>query len=215
MDDSWPASPRADELSDSISRHAAEIERTLLALEAVEAFRAEAAALRAELHAAKTAPGRRPPFRPLPAPEISPGAWRLMVECGFLVGVAIAAWAFRLDRLEIIIAMGAAWLLVAVVEAVAWRRSEFVYPFSPPLPARPPVHAAPAPPVSAPVPAADPWPEPSEPVELTTVLPPEPEPAPEPEPEVAEAEVAPEEPAPPPARRRLPRFGRRREQTPA
>jgi hypothetical protein len=156
MDDSWPASPRADELSDSISRHAAEIERTLLALEAVEAFRAEAAALRAELHAAKAAPARRHAFRPVVAPELSPGAWRLIVECGFLVGVAVAAWAFRLHRLEIAIAMGAAWAVVAVIEAIAYRRTELLYTARPRF----------APPVTAPAPA--------KPVESTPATPAEP-----------------------------------------
>jgi hypothetical protein len=136
MDDSWPASPRAEELSDSISRHAAEIERALLALEAVEAFRAEAAALRADLQAAKAQPARRPVFSPIVAPELSPGTWRLIVEAGFLVGVAVAAWAFRLHRLEIVIAMGTAWLIVAVVEAIAYHRSDALYgsqvPLTPP-----------------------------------------------------------------------------------
>jgi hypothetical protein len=232
MDDSWPASPRADELSDSISTHAAEIERTLRALEAVEAFRAEAAALRAELHAVNGPPVRQS-FRPIAAPELSPGAWRLMVEAGFLVGVAIAAWAFRLHRLPIIAVMGAAWLMVAVIEAIAWRRSQVAYPFATRIVAPP----------SSPIrreepfePAPEPEPEPEEePAAFTTILPvplapepevvAEPEPAPEPEPLAAEVEAEPEaeaeqpsedlESALSPRRVRLPRLRRKREQSPA
>ena len=189
MDDSWPASPRADDLSDSISSHAAEVERTLHALEAVEAFRAEAAALRAELQAARAPAARRP--APIPAPVLSAGTWRLIVEAAFLVAVAVVAWTIDLHRLEIVIVMAGAWLLVAVFEAFAWRRSEGVYPLgaiAPPSSAHvaPPssAHVAPplsapasAPPVAAPEPAASGVVAAREPelVELTTVLPSEPE----------------------------------------
>jgi hypothetical protein len=198
MDDSWPASPRAEEISDSISGHAAEVERTLRALEAVEAFRAEAAALRAELHAARPQVARRPAFRPVAGPELSPSTWRLMIEAGFLVGVAVVAWAIHLKRLEIVLVMAGAWMLVALLEALAWRRTETSYPLPLPSPAAP-----------APEPAYEPMPVVAEAPELTTVLPqpepvpepvpvPEPEPEPEPEPALEAEAESPLVDAPPP-----------------
>jgi hypothetical protein len=225
MDDSWPASPRAEELSDSISSHAVEVERTLRALEAVEAFRAEAAALRAELHAARAPAARPPARRAVVAPGLSASTWRLIIEAGFLVAVAVVTWALELSRLEIILVMAGAWLLVAVIEAIAWRRTEGAYAPAA-LPPESPVEIPAAP---EPVPShtlVDPaWPgsasEP-EPAELTTVLPlpavadPDPEPEPEPEPV---ADAAPETDAPSeedlevalaPRKRRLPRLRRRR-----
>ena len=201
MDDSWPASQRAEELSDSISSHAVEVERTLRALEAVEAFRAEAAALRAELHAAR-APARPPARRAAVTPGLSGATWRLIIEAGFLVAVAVATWALELSRLWIVVVMAGAWLLVAVIEGIAWRRTEGAY-----APGALPIeHPVEVPAALEPVPShtlVDPaWPgsapEP-EPAELTTVLPlpaaVEPEQEPEPEPEPA-AEAAPETDAP-------------------
>jgi hypothetical protein len=223
MDESWPASPRADELSDSISSHAAEVERTLRALEAVEAFQAEAAALRAELHATRSPLYARPAFRRVPAPEMPASTWRLIIEAASLVGVALVCWAIHLRRVEIVLVMAGAWLLVALLEAVAWRRSEAVYPAVAPVPA----YHEPAPvALTEPEPHAAPlWPERSDPVEPTTVLPapepaaakPEPqaehEPQAEPEPQ---AELEPEEAgdlqeALAPKSLRFPRLRRRRE----
>lgn len=235
MDESWPASPRADEVSDSISSHAAEVERTLRALEAIEAFRAEAAALRVELHAARAPQYARPAFRRVPGPELPASTWRLIVEAAVLVGVALACWAVGLRRVEIVLVMAGAWLVVAALEAIAWRRSEAVYR---PVPALAVPQEAPVAPVAQPMPELEPppapvWPERSETAEPTTVLPaPEPEavdreaealepeaepkPKPEPEPE-PESEAHPEEAADheaalaPRSRLRFPRLRRRRE----
>ena len=174
MDDSWPASPRAEELSDSISSHAAEVERTLRALEAVEAFRAEAAALRAELHATRGPQYQRPAFRRVPAPELPASTWRLILEAGFLVGIALVCWAVHLRRIEIVLVMAAAWAVVAVLEAIAWRRAEGVYRVGPPPAISHPVLepvAAPLP-VPEPEPAGEPdWPGRDEAAHLTSVLP--------------------------------------------
>ena len=190
MDEPWPASARAEEVSDSISSHAAEVERTLRALEAVEAFRAEAAALRAELHAARAPQYGRPAIRRTPGPELSASTWRLIVEAAFLVGIALACWAIGLHRLEIVVVMAGAWLLVAVLEAIVWHRTESVYRPVAPMAAP---HEVPAATVAEPMPVAEltpapepdrVWPERSEAAEPTSVLPP---PAPEADPE-AEAE---------------------------
>jgi hypothetical protein len=227
MDDSWPASPRAEELSDSISSHAVEVERTLRALEAVEAFRAEAAALRAELHAARAPAARPPARRGAVTPGLSAATWRLIIEAGFLVAVAVATWALELSRLWIVVVMAGAWLLVAVIEAIAWRRTEGAY-----APGVLPIeHPVEIPAALEPLPShtlVDPaWPgsapEP-EPAELTTVLPVpaavEPDPEPEPEPV---AEAAPETDAPSEddlevalasPKRRFPRLRRRRSSDP-
>jgi hypothetical protein len=232
MDESWPASPRADELSDSISSHAAEVERTLRALEAVEAFRAEAAALRAELHAARTPQYTRPAFRRVPGPELPASTWRLIIEAGLLVGIALACWAMDLRRVEIILVMAGAWFLVAMLEALAWRRSEAVYRPAPVMAAPPQVPVAP---VTQPAPQPEPqpqpqpqavWPERSEAAQPTTVLPvsePEAKRAPEPgaplepganaepEPEPEAVEDADVENDLTPRVRRFPRLRRRRE----
>ncbi len=181
MDDSWPASPRADELSDSISSHAAEVERTLRALEAVEAFRAEAAALRAELQAARAPQYQRQAFRGVPAPELAAGTWRLILEAGFLVGIALVCWAVHLRRIEIVLVMAASWAVVAVLEAIAWRHTEGAYQVRPPLAMPPPAPEQPVAlepqPEPAPTPAPTPeavtpdWPERDDGADLTTVLP--------------------------------------------
>src|SRR5262249_56290401 len=102
-------------------------------------FRAGAAAPGGGLHA----PGARPAGRPTPrraavAPGLSASTWRLIVEAGFLVAVAVVTWALALSRLQIILVMAGAWLLVAVIEAIVWRRTEGAYAPAP-LPTEPPV----------------------------------------------------------------------------
>jgi hypothetical protein len=210
MSDSWPASPPpGDDASDSLAGQAFEVERALKALEAVDAFRAEAAALRAELQAVRASgtltgrgPRRRPGLRSRSA--VPAGAWRLAAECAVIVGAAVVAWAAHLGRVGILLTLGGTWLVVAVFEAVASRSSQPRWvPPPPPAAVSPPVRAVVAPPAPPPVlpespePAAEEvgWPSRLEPVEATpsaaesvevvseAALEPEPEPEPVPEPE--------------------------------
>jgi hypothetical protein len=165
MSDSWPAPPPGDDASDSLAGQALEVERALKALEAVDAFRAEAAALRAELQAVRasgTLAGRGPRRRGAlrRSPGVPEGAWRLAAECAVIIGAAVVAWAVHLGRVGILLTLGGTWLVVAAFEAVASRRPQATW--VPPLPAPtslPPVHAVAPPP--APAPAA---PDVSEPV---------------------------------------------------
>jgi hypothetical protein len=184
MSDSWPSSVD-DEPSDSISARAVEIERALRTLEAVEAFRAEAAALRAELQAARAPLARRPYRRRAPTPDLPEGTWRLILEAALIVAVAVVVWAVGLHRRDIVLTMVGAWVLVALVEAIASRRSELRW--SPPPPPVQPVAAAPPVPV----------PEPPEEVFLPPLLPPEPEPEWPVRPDVVPAYATPEPARPP------------------
>lgn len=215
MSDSWPASPRGDDASDSLAGQAFEVERALKALEAVDAFRAEAAALRAELQAARasgTLAGRRARRRPgLGSGSAVPeAAWRLAAECAVIIGAAVVAWAVHLGRVGILLTLGGTWLVVAVFEAVASRSSQprWVPPPSPAV-SLPPVRAlaAPATPATGlpeiPEPVAEEvgWPSRLEPVEAEPVeAEPEPEPAleAEPEPEAPPEPLLEAEPEPEP-----------------
>jgi hypothetical protein len=202
MSDSWPAPPPGDDASDSLAGQALEVERALKALEAVDAFRAEAAALRAELQAVRasgTLAGRGPRRRAAlrRAPGVPEGAWRLAAECAVIIGAAVVAWAVHLGRVGILLTLGGTWLVVAVFEAVASRRPQATW-IPPPAPVSlPPVRAVSSPPHPIPKPAA---PELSEPIVAGEVgwpsrleqveAPPEPALEVEPEPE-AEAEAEP------------------------
>ena len=129
MSDSWPAPPPGDDASDSLAGQALEVERALKALEAVDAFRAEAAALRAELQAVRasgTLAGRGPRRRAAlrRASGVPEGAWRLAAECAVIIGAAVVAWAVHLGRVGILLTLGGTWLVVAVFEAVASRRPQ-------------------------------------------------------------------------------------------
>ena len=210
MSDSWPASPRGDDASDSLAGQAFEVERALKALEAVDAFRAEAAALRAELQAARASGAlagrggrRRPGLRS--RSTVPEGAWRLAAECAVIIGAAVVAWAVHLGRVGILLTLGGTWLVVAVFEAVASRSSQPRW--VPPPPAAvplPPVRAVAAPPTPATGLSEIPesvaqevgWPSRLEPVEAEA----EPEPAleAEPEPEAPPEPLLEAEPEPEP-----------------
>jgi hypothetical protein len=80
---------------------------------------------------------------------------RFLLEAAFLIALAVAAGFAELSPTTIVLVMGAAWLLVAVIEWLAWREAPRVVR----------VTREEEPPTAAPVPVAD-----------------EPEPEPEPEP---------------------------------
>ena len=48
---------------------------------------------------------------------------RFALEAGFLIVLAVIAGLAELDPTTIVLVMGAAWLLVAVIEWLAWRES--------------------------------------------------------------------------------------------
>jgi hypothetical protein len=53
---------------------------------------------------------------------VGPGL-RFVLEAAFLIALAVAAGFAELSPTTIVLVMGAAWLLVAVIEWLAWRES--------------------------------------------------------------------------------------------
>jgi hypothetical protein len=191
--DAWPspdsppaALPRIEELPiaergydqeavrlafDSFYRHAAQLDASLRALEAVEVFRRDADALRNDLRAlralglgggtAEPAWARQSYERA--TPEVPGVVLRLAAETALLIAVAVISGVAQFRGWVIVAAMTAAFLLVAISEWFA-ARARFVPPavaFLPPLDDT----GEPAPYVEAPAPA---WGQPAlEPVEDT------------------------------------------------
>jgi len=100
---------------------------------------------------------------------------RFLLEAGFIIAVAVVAGIKRLDTVWIVVVMGVAWLLVAVLEIVLSRRRSHARSVEPP---REEPKAAVPPPVEPVAVAVTP-----EAVMPTPEPEPEPEPQPEPEPE--------------------------------
>jgi len=149
---------------DSFYRHAAQLDASLRALEAVEVFRRDADALRNDLRALR-ALGLGGGVQSEPAwatksyeratPEIPGVVVRLAAETALLVAVAVIAGVAQFRGWVIVVLMALAFLVVAVSEWFA-ARARFVPPsvaFLPPLDdAREPAPyvEAPAPPWGAP-----------------------------------------------------------------
>ena len=125
-DSAWPTSETADDELAAVARRAARLDHTLRTMEALDAFRTEAAALRAELHELREA--RAAPTQPKPPVAIAiglpDGVARLLVEAGFLVAVAVVVWLAELSKPAILAVMGSAWLATAAAEALWTRRIE-------------------------------------------------------------------------------------------
>jgi hypothetical protein len=70
---------------------------------------------------------------------------RFVLEAGFLIALAVVAGLAELTATTIVLVMGAAWLLVAVIEWLAWRDSprmiRVVREEAVPAPAEPPTPA--------------------------------------------------------------------------
>ena len=202
------------EAFDAFYRHAAQLDASLKALEAVEVFRRDAMELRndlrslralgiggAELSWTSSAWTYERPRRELPA-----AVPRLAGEAGLVIAVAVIAGAAHFRAWLIVALMAAAWLIVALSEWLAARaRTRVPASFYEPLVVEEALE--PAPYVEAPAVGWSAFEAPAdaepEAEELTVIEPADEEPAP---PE-AEAEPADEEP---PRRRGL--FGRRREE---
>jgi hypothetical protein len=200
MSDAWPSPdspsgplPRIEDLPiaeqgydqesvrlafDSFYRHAAQLDASLRALEAVEVFRRDADALRNDLRALRTlglgfgaaepawsSPRYEPVRRELPTVVL-----RLAAESAFIVAVAVIAGIASFRPAVVVALMAAAFVIVALSEWLA-ARGRFVPPAAAFL-----SHGEPAPYVEAPVPGWGPAAEPdeeTEPEALTIVASPE------------------------------------------
>jgi hypothetical protein len=166
---------------DSFYRHAAQLDASLRALEAVEVFRRDADALRNDLRALRAlglgGGGAEPEwatrtYEAAPRPEIPAVALRLVAESALIVAVAVIAGVANFRPAVIVALMAGAFLIVAVSEWLA-ARARFV----PPAVAFLPVEGEPAPYVEAPAPGWTPAvepPEDTEPDALTMIESPEP-----------------------------------------
>jgi hypothetical protein len=121
---------------DSFYRHAAQLDASLRALEAVEVFRRDADALRNDLRALRALGlGGGAPPEPAwatrsyesPRPEIPGVVLRLAAESALIVAVAVVAGVAKLSSPVIIALMAAAFLVVAISEWLA-ARARFVPP---------------------------------------------------------------------------------------
>jgi hypothetical protein len=105
---------------------------------------------------------------------------RFVLEAGFLIALAVVAGFAELSPTTIVLVMGAAWLLVAVIEWLAWREAprmtRVVRDEPAPAPAPAPVEPLPAEPEPEPEPRRRFWrrrrPEPEPAGEDTQDLPP-------------------------------------------
>jgi hypothetical protein len=141
---------------DSFYRHAAQLDASLRALEAVEVFRRDADALRNDLRALRALglgggapePAWATRTYESPRPEIPGVVLRLAAESALIVAVAVIAGVAKFSSAVIIALMAAAFLIVAVSEWLAGRAR-----FAPPAVAFLPEEAGePAPYVEAPAP---------------------------------------------------------------
>jgi hypothetical protein len=122
VDDPWPTSERLQEDEGTLTRRAARLEHTLVTLEALEAFRVEAVALRAEIQQLLAAQQPLPQPKPRRAwrrPALPDGLARILAEIVVLVTVAVVLGLLEVDRLGIVLAMGATWLVLALFETIA------------------------------------------------------------------------------------------------
>jgi len=141
---------------DSFYRHAAQLDASLRALEAVEVFRRDADALRNDLRALRAlglGGGAAEPAWTMrsyePArPQIPGVVLRLAAESALIVAVAVIAGVAKFSSVRIVVLMAAAFLIVALSEWLA-ARARYVPPAAAFLA---PDVGEPAPYVEAPVP---------------------------------------------------------------
>jgi hypothetical protein len=139
---------------DSFYRHAAELDASLRALEAVEVFRRDADALRNDLRAlralglggAAPEPAWATRTYERAAPQVPAVVFRLTAEVALLVAVAVVAGVAQFRTWVIVALMASAFVVVALSEWLA-ARARFVPPAVAFLP--PPEEGEPAPYVEA------------------------------------------------------------------
>jgi hypothetical protein len=119
---------------DSFYRHAAQLDASLRALEAVEVFRRDADALRNDLRAIRALgvggndePAWATQTFERARPEVSAVALRLLCEAALIVAVAVIAGVANLRAALIVALMAGAFLIVALSEWLA-ARAQFVSP---------------------------------------------------------------------------------------
>jgi hypothetical protein len=163
---------------DAFYRHAAQLDASLRALEAVEVFRRDADALRNDIRSLRALglgggvePGWTTPTYDVPRSQVSAVVVRLAAEAALIVAVAVVAGVGNFRPAVIIALMAGAFLIVAVSEWLA-ARARFVPPPVTFLQAEP---GEPAPYVEAPAPGWSPQPalapgEDTEPDALTMVV---------------------------------------------
>jgi hypothetical protein len=163
---------------DSFYRHAAQLDASLRALEAVEVFRRDADALRNDLRALRALglgggsdPGWTTPRYDVPRSQVSAVVVRLAAEAALIVAVAVIAGVANFRPAVIIVLMAGAFVIVAVSEWLA-ARARFV---PPPVAFLEAGAGEPAPYVEAPAPGWEPQPalepgEDTEPDALTMIV---------------------------------------------
>jgi hypothetical protein len=121
---------------DSFYRHAAQLDASLRALEAVDVFRRDADALRNDLRALRELGGLgagEPAWATRtyerPAREVPAVAFRLLFEAALIIAVAVIAGVAHLRPVVIVALMAGAFVVVAVSEWLA-ARARFVSPAS-------------------------------------------------------------------------------------
>jgi hypothetical protein len=120
---------------DSFYRHAAQLDASLRALEAVEVFRRDADALRNDLRALRALGLGGQPAEPAWAtqtyvrerPDVSAVVLRLAVEVTLIVAVAVIAGVAHFKTVTIVVLMAAAFAIVALSEWLA-ARARFIPP---------------------------------------------------------------------------------------
>src|SRR4051794_3251154 len=119
---------------DAFYRHAAQLDASLRALEAVEVFRRDADALRNDLRAIRALgfggaeePAWATQTYERSRPEVPAVALRLLCEAALIVAVAVIAGVANLGALPIVLLMAGAFLVVALSEWLA-ARAQFVSP---------------------------------------------------------------------------------------
>jgi len=192
MQDSWPSVedesqrpsslPRAEDLPivpqgydpervreafDAFYRHLARLDATLRTIEAVEVFRDQAAELRKELRALRTAGWTQQPWLPSYSsrepvrPGLPDAVLRWAIEACFVIAVPVIASVADLRSLWIFIAAAGAFAIVAIAEWASARERDVV-PMQAAAPAVPAVEEPLPVPIAEPEPARVSEPAPGE-----------------------------------------------------
>ena len=154
---------RVREAFDAFYRHLARLDATLRTIEAVEVFRDQAAELRKELRALRTAGWTQQPWLPSYSSSeqvrvgLPEAVFRWAAEACLVIAAPVGAYAADLRPLWIVVATAGAFVIVALSEWISWREQPLV-------PARAVAVPPPAPPAEEAAPEPVPLPEP-EPVE--------------------------------------------------